>query len=156
MFSPISSLSYVPVVSAVIAAISATMSVGLTMKLARKARGNKLLPIMVFYRGAELKWILKNVREALNVSILNYSGDQLKDELELYPIAPGQQIKLDYLKGEDKLVANYVNIYGQDPHYTVCARNGNGLKAGRFEGKPAGSFSKGHESEIDKWPTIRL
>ena len=100
MFSPISSLSYVPVVSAVIAAISATMSVGLTMKLARKARGNKLLPIMVFYRGAELKWILKNVREALNVSILNYSGEQLKDELELYPIAPGQQIKLDYLKVE--------------------------------------------------------
>jgi hypothetical protein len=99
---------------------------------------------------------LKNVGEALNVSILNYSGDQLKDELELYPIAPGQQIKLDYLKGEDKLVANYVNIYGQDPHYTVCARNENGLKAGRFKGKPAGSFSKGHESEIDKWPTIRL
>jgi hypothetical protein len=151
-------LSYVPVVSAAIAAISAMISVRLTIKLAREARGNKLLPIMVFYRGAELKWILKNVGEgtALNVSILNYSGDQLKDELQLYPIAPGQQIKLDYLKGADKLVANYVNIYGQDPHYTVCARNENGLKAGRFEGKPAGSFSKGHESEIDKWPTIRL
>jgi hypothetical protein len=73
-----------------------------------------------------------------------------------YPIAPGQQTKLDYLKGADKLVANYVNIYGQDPHHAICARNENGLKAGRFEGKPAGSFSKGHESEIDKWPTIRL
>jgi hypothetical protein len=73
-----------------------------------------------------------------------------------YPIAPGQQIKLDYLKGADKLVANYANIYGQDPHYTVCARNENGLKAGRFEGKAVGSFSQGHESEIDKWPTIRL
>jgi hypothetical protein len=70
-------LSYVPVVSAVIAAISATISVGLTIKLAREARGNKLLPIMVFYREAGLKWILKNVGEgtALNVSILNYSGD---------------------------------------------------------------------------------
>jgi hypothetical protein len=80
---------------------------------------------MVFYREAGQKWILKNVGEdsALNVSILNYSGDQLKDELELYPIAPGPQIKLDYLKGADKLVANYVNIYGQDPHHTVCARN---------------------------------
>ena len=81
-----------PVVSAVIAAISATMSVGLTMKLARKARDNKLLPIMVFYRGAELKWILKNVREALNVSILNYSGDQLKDELELTQLRPGSRL----------------------------------------------------------------
>ena len=113
---------------------------------------------MMFYRGADLKWILKNVGEgtALNVSILNYSGDQLKDELQLYPIAPGQQIKLDYLKGADKLVANYVNICGQDPHYTVCARNENGLKTGRFEGKPAGPFSMGHESEIDRWPTIRM
>jgi hypothetical protein len=73
-----------------------------------------------------------------------------------YPIAPGQQIKLDYLKGADKLVANHANIYGQDPHYTVCARSENGLKAGRFEGKAVGSFSQGHESEIDKWPTIRL
>ncbi len=47
-----------------------------------------------------------------------------------YPIAPGQQIKLDCLKDAGKLVANYVNIYGQDPHHTVCARNENGLKAG--------------------------
>ena len=58
-------LSYVPVVSAAIAAISATISVWLTRRLAREARGNKLLPVMVFYRGAELKWILKNVGEAL-------------------------------------------------------------------------------------------
>jgi hypothetical protein len=129
-------LSYVPVVSAAIAAISATISVWLTRKLARESRGNNLLPMMVFYRGAELKWILKNVGEgtALNVSILNYSGDHLKDELELYPVAPGQQIKLDYLKGADKLIANYVNIYGQDPHHTICARNDNGLKGGRYKG----------------------
>src|ERR1035438_10015965 len=117
-------LSYVPVVSAAIAAISAMISVRMTIKLAREARGNILLPIMVFYRGTELKWILKNVGEgtALNVSILNYSGDRLRDELELYPVAPGQQIKLDYVKGADKLIANYVNIYGQDPHHTICAR----------------------------------
>jgi len=151
-------LSYVPAVSAAIAAFLSLFSLRVTRSLAREARGNKLLPIMVFYRGAERKWILKNVGEgtALNVSILNYSGDQLKDELQLYPVAPGQQIKLDYLKDADKLVANYVNVYGQDPHYTVCARNDNGLKAGRFEGKPAGSFSKGHESEIDKWPVTRM
>jgi hypothetical protein len=151
-------LTYVPVVSAAIAVVSAMISVWLTVKLAREARGNKLLPIMVFYRGAELKWILKNVGEgtALDVSILNYSGDQLKDELRLYPVAPGQQIKLDYLKGADKLVANYVNIYGQDPHHTICARNDNGLKAGRFEGKPSQTFGKGHESDIDRWPVTRL
>jgi hypothetical protein len=133
-------------------------SIRITRRLAREARGNKLLPIMVFYRAAEAKWILKNVGEgtALNVSILNYSGDQLKNELELYPVGPGQQIRLDYLKGADKLVANYVNIYGQDPHYTICAMNDNGLKAGKFEGKPSQSFSKGHESEIDKWPVTRL
>lgn len=129
-----------------------------TRSLAREARRNKLLPMMVFYRAAELVWILKNVGEgiALNVSVLNYGGDQLKDELELYPVAPGQQIKLDYLRGADKLIARYVNIYGQDPHYTICSKNINGLKAGRFEPKITGSFAKGHESEIEKWPVTRL
>jgi hypothetical protein len=151
-------LSYVPVVSAAIAALSALVSILVTRSLAREARGNKLLPMMVFYRGAELVWILKNVGEgtALNVSVLNYSGDQLKDEIELYPVAPGQQIKLDYLRGADKLIARYLNIYGQDPHYTICSRNVNGLKSGRFEEKNTGSFAKGHESEIEKWPVTRL
>jgi len=137
-------LAYVPAVSAAIAALLSLLSIWLTSRLAREARGNKLLPTMVFYRGPEAKWILKNVGEgtALNVSILNYSGDQLKDELQLYPVGPGQQIRLDYLRGADKLVANYVNLYGQDAHYTICAMNDNGLKAGKFEGKPSQSFSQ--------------
>jgi hypothetical protein len=151
-------LSYVPVVSAAIAALSALVSILVTRSLAREARGYKLLPMMVFYRGAELVWILKNVGEgtALNVSVLNYSGDQLKDEIELYPVAAGQQIKLDYLRGADKLIARYLNIFGQDPHYTICSRNVNGLKAGQFEEKITGSFTRGHESEIEKWPVTRL
>ena len=72
-------LSYVPVISAVIAAVSAAVSVWLTRSLAREARGNKLLPMMVFYRGPERTWILKNVGEgtALRVSVRNYiNGDQ--------------------------------------------------------------------------------
>ncbi len=151
-------LNYVPPVSAAIAAFLSLFSLWVTRSLAREARGNKLLPIMVFYRGIGSKWILKNVGDgtALNVSILNYSGDQLQDQLELYPVGPGQQISLDYLKGADKLVANYVNIYGQDPHYAICAMNDNGVKAGRFEGKSSRAYSKGHESDIGKWPITRL
>jgi hypothetical protein len=53
---------------------------------------------------------------ALRVSVRNYfNGDQLKDELQLYPVGPGQQIRLDHLRGADKVIATYVNIYGQDP-----------------------------------------
>jgi len=151
-------LSYVPVVSAAIAALLSLASLWVTRSLARKARGNKLLPSMVFYRGAELAWILKNAGEgtALNVSILNYSGDQLKNEVELYPVAPGQQIKLDYLRGPDKLIAKYVNIYGEDPQYAICSSNVSGLRAGRFEEKITGSVARGHESDIAHWPVTRL
>jgi hypothetical protein len=152
-------LSYVPVVSAAVAYVSATISLWMMRSLAREARGNKLLPVMVFYRGPELVWTLKNVGEgtALNVIVRNYiSGDQVKDELELYPVAPGQQIRLDYLSGADKLIATYVNIYGRDPHYTICSRNVNGLKAGRPKEKITGSFARGHESEIAEWPVTRV
>jgi hypothetical protein len=56
---------------------------------------------------------IENVGEgtARNVSVLNYAaGDLLQDQLELYPAASGQQIRLDYLRGADKLIATYVNI----------------------------------------------
>ena len=157
--APPSWLSYIPAVSAAIAALSASVSVWVTRSLAREARGNKLLPVMVFYRGPELVWILKNVGEgtARNVSIRNYTGgDQLQDELELYPVAPGQQIRLDYLRGADKLIAAYVNIYGQDPHYTICSRNTNDMKSGKLDETIRGPIARGHETEIAKWPVTRL
>jgi hypothetical protein len=57
-------LSYVPAVSAAIAALSAFVSVWVTRNLAREARGNKLLPTIVFCRGPELVWILKTWEKA--------------------------------------------------------------------------------------------
>jgi hypothetical protein len=80
----------------------------------------------------------------------------VQDEVELYPVVPGQEIKLDYLKGADRLVANYVNIFGQDPHYTNCSRNTNETKSGELREKSTASFTTGHESDVEKWPMTRL
>jgi hypothetical protein len=151
-------LSYIPVVSAVIATASAATSVWLTRSLAREARGNKLLPVIVFCRRAERVWTLKNVGEgtARSVLVRNYSvGTRVQDQVELYPVAPGQEIRLDYLRGADKLIAGYVNIFGQDPHLTICSRDANEFKAGRLDAI-SGSFDTGHESDVQKWPVTRL
>jgi hypothetical protein len=155
-------LPYVPAVSAASAAVAAFLSlisIWLNNHLARGARGYKLLPIIVFYRRSELIWTLKNVGDgtALKVSVRNYkNATQVQDEVELYPVGPGEEIRLDYLKGADKLVANYVNIFGQDPHHTVCSKNTNEMRARALSYKGATSFIKGHESDVEKWPITRL
>jgi len=72
--------------------------------------------------------ILKNAGEgtALRVAVRNYSAaGLLADEVDLYPVTPGEEIKLDYLQGADKLVAAYVNLYGQDPYRTTCLKHAN-------------------------------
>ena len=159
-------LDYVPVVSAMIAALSAGIaavtafvSIRMTRSLAREARGNKLLPIIIFYRRAGGVWTLKNIGEgtASGVFIRNYiAADRVLNEVALYPVAPNQEIRLDYLEGADKLVARYVNIFGQDPHYTICARNDNDLKSGEYTADAGADFSKGHEGDVGKWKITRL
>jgi hypothetical protein len=159
--------SYIPGVSAVISTLSAFLSILFfvrsqknTRAMASEARGYKLLPVIVFYRRSERVWILKNVGEgtAINVVIRNYLAiNQVRDEVTLYPVTPGEEIQLDYLNGPAvRLIAKYVNIFGQDPHYTVCSRNVNEIKAGLFEDSVATPFGEGHESRIDEWPVTRL
>jgi hypothetical protein len=151
-------LSYVPAISAVIATVSAAVSLWLTRSLAREARGFKLLPMIIFYRRAERVWTLKNVGEGTAASIVvrNYvSGDRVQDEVQLYPVVPGQEVRLDYLRGADKLIAGYVNILGQDPHLTICSKDTNDFKRGKLEEIEA-SVARGHESDIQKWPMSRL
>jgi len=75
--------------------------------------------------------------------------------VELYPVAPSQEIRLDYLQGADKLIAGYVNIFGDDPHTSVCSNNANEFKPGELD-QINGAFSKGHESDAEKWPVTRL
>lgn len=151
-------LTYIPVVSAVISVASVAVSLWLTRSLARETRGFKLLPMLVFYRRAERIWTLKNVGEgtALEVFIRNFaSNDILQDQVQLYPVAPGQEIRLDYLQGADKLVAGYVNMFGDDPHLTVCSSDVNQFKKGKLD-PLHGPVSIGHESNAAKWPTTRL
>jgi hypothetical protein len=156
--------TYVPIVSvaiaglsAAIAALSALFSIRGTRSLAREARGHKLLPVIVFYRRSELVWLLENVGEgtALHVLVRNYNqGEQLQDEVELYPVVPREKIKLDYLRGADKLIAAYVNIFGQDPHYTTCSKDVNVVQSGKL--KEQTPLLKGHESEGETWRVTRL
>jgi hypothetical protein len=151
-------LTYIPVVSAVISVASVAVSLWLTRSLARETRGFKLLPMIVFYRRAERIWTLKNVGEgtALEVFIRNYvTKDSVQDQVQLYPVAPGQEIRLDYLRGADKLVAGYVNIFGDDPHLTVCSSDVNEFKRGKLEPLQK-SANIGHESDATHWPTTRL
>jgi hypothetical protein len=150
--------TYIPVVSAVISVASVTVSLWLTRSLASETRGFKLLPMIVFYRRAERIWTLKNVGEgtALEVFIRNYiSNDIVQDQVQLYPVAPGQEIRLDYLRGADKLVAGYVNMFGDDPHLTVCSSDVNEFKKGELAPLQK-SVNIGHESEAATWPTTRL
>lgn len=151
-------LTYIPVVSAVISVVSVAVSLWLTRSLARETRGFKLLPMLVFYRRAERIWTLKNVGEgtALKVFVRNFiSKDTAKDQVQLYPLAPGQEIRLDYLQGADKLVAGYINMFNDDPHLTVCSSDDNQFKKGELEPLPK-SVNIGHESDAAKWPTTRL
>jgi len=160
-------LSFVPAVSAAIAAIAACLSIVFfflsqrnTKALASEARRNKLLPLIVFYRRPELVWILKNVGEgtAIKVFVRNYSAkDQVRDEMELYPVVPGEAIRLDYLEGPaEKLIAMYVNVLGEDPHHTICSNNTNDPKRGEFKGDTLIPGKHGHESQIHEWPVTRL
>jgi len=153
-------MNYVPGLSAVIAAaVSALSGVVLGVWLQNKTRREKLLPVIVFYRRPSLVWILKNVGEgtALSVFVRNYgNGGQLLDEVELYPVTPGEEISLDYLKGADKLIAVYVNIFGQERHHTICSKNANKVSKGKPKEEKGAEFSKGHESNPAKWPVTRL
>ena len=150
-------LTYIPVVSAAISVASVAVSLWLTRSLASETRGFKLLPMIVFYRRTERIWTLKNVGEgtALKVFVRNYVKNVVQDQVQLYPIAPGQEIRLEYLRGADKLVAGYVNMFDDDPHLTVCSSDVNEFKKGKLEPlqKPA---NIGHESDAAKWPTTRL
>jgi hypothetical protein len=151
-------LTYIPVVSAVISVVSVAISLWLTRSLARETRGFKLLPMIVFYRRAERVWTLKNVGEgtALEVFIRNYASEnKVQDQVWLYPVAPGQEIRLDYLRGADKLVAGYVNIFGRDPHLTVCSKDVNEFKKGKLEPLEKSAIT-GHESDATRWQTTRL
>jgi hypothetical protein len=160
-------VSYIPAISAAIAALSAAGSIVFFIKsqknsrdLAREARGQRLLPILVFYRRQELVWILKNIGEgtAARVKIRNYiSSDQVRDEVTLYPVAPGDTIRLDYIRGPaTKLVATYLNIFGEDPHHTICSNDENEINAGVHLHSPDTPFGEGHESRIENWPITRL
>lgn len=116
--------------------------------------------MMVFYRLSERVWTLKNVGEgtAVKVIIRNYiSESQVRDEVTLYPVATSEEIRLDYVKGPAvKLVARYVNIFGQDPHYTVCSADINETKPGEFKDNVTLSFGQGCESQVQQWPFTRL
>jgi len=115
--------------------------------------------MIVFYRRSERVWILKNVGEgtAINVAIRNYiDNDNVRDEVILYPVTPDEEIRLDYLKGPAvKLVANYVNIFGQDPHHSICSQDLNEIRGGKLKDNVV-PFAQGHESLVDNWPVTRL
>ena len=55
-----------------------------------------------------------------------------------------------------KLVANYVNIMGQDSHFTICSEDVNEFGVGALHEEIALPFAKGHESQIEQWPVTRL
>jgi hypothetical protein len=159
--------SYVPAVSAAIAAVSSLLSILFFLKsqrntreLARDARRNSLLPIIIFYRRAERVWIVKNIGNgtATNVVIRNYiDTEQARDEVTLYPITPGEEVRLDYLKGVAvRLVAKYVNVFGKDPHFTGCSGDKNEVAEGEFRHELPIPPAQGHESQIEKWPVTRL
>jgi hypothetical protein len=146
--------------TSVLALVISVLSICVASFADGEARRIKLRPIMVFFRGPQLTWILKNVGEgtANQVSILNYiSPGNLANELQLYPVGPGQEIRLDYLKsGGDKLVATYANIYDRDPHHTACSQDSNKIKKRSYRYTPGPNFTRGHESDTQQWPVTRL
>jgi hypothetical protein len=164
---PVSWVTYIPAISAAIAALSAFASIVFffmsqknTRDLASEARTWRLRPVIVFYRRGERVWIVKNIGEgtAVEVRVRNYVGDdQIRDEVTLYPVAPGEAIRLDYLKGPaTKLVATYLNVFGQDPHHTVCSNDKNDIRAGVPTLSQSTPFGSGHESRIEEWTVTRL
>ncbi len=114
--------------------------------------------MIIFNRRAERVWTLKNVGEGTAASIVvrNYvSGDRVQDEVQVYPVVPGHEVRPDYLRGADKLIAGYVNIFGQDPHLTISSKDTNDFQRGKLKEIEA-SVVRGHESDIQKWPMSRL
>jgi hypothetical protein len=124
---------------------------------ANLAYGQKILPNLIFIRRGERVWALKNIGDgtAFEVAVLNYVSGVLVNLVKLYPISPGEAIRLDYLEGAAKLVAKFQNMYGHDPAYTICEADSNTFSKGTFdtESKPR---AVGHESRSKQWPTTRI
>ncbi len=153
-------MDLIPVVSILVSAIVAIFvmlsSRNFSRQQAELAYNQKILANLIFIRRGERLWSLKNIGEgtAFEVAIFNYASGVLLNKVNLYPISPGEAIRLDYLKGAERLIATFRNMYGHDPAYTSCEADSNTFSKGSFNTESS-PLAIGHESRPEEWPITR-
>lgn len=108
----------------IIALVISIISIAVSYYLSRRARRTSVAPVLIF-SVRDNKWQLQNVGNgpALNVLVGDQDWDNRKwvEIAQLYPIAAGTTVSLDWIKHGCELAATYTDFLGHK--FTSWCRN---------------------------------